>query len=281
MSRGGRNLVRVACAQIAPVVGDATGNREKAHAALEEAFSSGAQIAVLPELCSSGYVFESADEVRALAEPVEGPTLTSWAAAARRAGGVVVGGFCERACDGRIFNSAAAVGADGVLAVYRKIHLWDREKLFFSPGDAPAPAVETTYCTIGIGICYDILFPELPRGLTLAGADLLAFPTNSPRLTEPQSSLPMEILLAMTTACVNRVYVAVADRCGSERGVEWVGGSVIVGPEGWLEAGPPDDPKRASVLVADCELARARDKRWGTRNDLLADRRPTLYRRLR
>src|SRR5918994_1573814 len=103
MSRAGGNLVRVACAQIAPVVGDATGNREKAHAALEEAFSGGAQIAVLPELCSSGYVFESADEVRALAEPVEGPTLTGWAAAARRAGGVVGGGVCERACDGRIF----------------------------------------------------------------------------------------------------------------------------------------------------------------------------------
>jgi predicted amidohydrolase len=272
-------VMRVACAQVAPSIGDLAANRERAEAALEEAFLAGAQLVVLPELCSSGYVFESEDEARALAEPVEGPTLAAWAALARSAGGIVVGGFCELAADGRLHNTAAAVDGGGVLAIYRKIHLWDREKLVFSPGESPAPVVETPLCRIGIGVCYDILFPEVPRALALAGADILVFPTNSPRLAEPRSPLPMEALVAMATAHVNRVYVIVADRCGTERGVEWIGGSVVVGPDGWLLAGPPESPSPA-VLLADCDVRQARDKRWGERNDLFGDRKPFLYPRL-
>jgi predicted amidohydrolase len=269
--------IRVACAQIAPVVGDGDGNRTRIQAALDGAFAGGADVVVLPELATSGYVFESADEARSLAERIDGPTVRSWTASVARTGSaVVVGGICELGSDGRLFNSAVVVDGTGVLAVYRKLHLWDREKLVFAAGEEAAPVVSTTFGAIGVGICYDILFPELTRGLALGGAQLLAFPTNSPRLAEPKNQLPMEVLVAMTTAHVNRVFVAIADRCGAERGVTWVGGSVVVDPDGWLLCGPPsgDEP---SLLIADCDVARAQDKRWGDRNDLFRDRRPALY----
>jgi predicted amidohydrolase len=78
------------------------------------------------------------------------------------------------------------------------------------------------------------------------------------------------------TAYFNRVFVAVCDRCGSERGVAFEGGSVIADPEGWLRAGPVAS-RGVETLSADCDLARARDKHTGPRNDALADRRPEHY----
>ena len=75
---------------------------------------------------------------------------------------------------------------------------------------------------------------------------------------------------------MNGVFVAVADRCGTERGVDWISGSVIIGPDGYPLAGPVL-ADRAAVLLADCDLARARDKRLNDHNDLFADRRPELY----
>ena len=87
----------------------------------------------------------------------------------------------------------------------------------------------------------------------------------------------MEVIVALSTAYQNRVAVAVADRCGTERGVEWVGGSVIVDAFGRARAGPPDDSRSPSTLLADVDLDEARDKRWGDRNDLIGDRRDDVY----
>jgi predicted amidohydrolase len=77
-------------------------------------------------------------------------------------------------------------------------------------------------------------------------------------------------------AAVNGVFIVVADRCGTERGVGWVSGSLIAGPDGYPLAGPVI-ADRPAVLTADCDLPRARDKRINSRNDLFADRRPGLY----
>jgi len=269
--------VRVACQQLAPTVGDLEGNRTLTREAVREAVAAGARLVVLPELSTSGYVFESAEEARACAEPPDGPALRGWAEEAARGDAVVVGGFCELGDDGRLYNSAAVVGSTGVIAVYRKIHLWDREQLVFEPGSEPAPVVETQAGRIGLGVCYDLNFPELARGLALAGADLVALPANFPRYPRPEGEKPMEVTVAMATAHLNHVFVAVCDRCGPERGVEWVGGSVVCDEWGWILAGPPEDSGRG-LLLADCDLERARDKAWNERNDAFGDRRPGLYR---
>jgi 5-aminopentanamidase len=120
------DVVRVACAQIAPSVEEPESNGALTREAVHEAVSAGARLVVLPELCTSGYVFESADEARAAAEPADGPTLRGWAEEADLGDAVVVGGFCELGDDGLLYNSAAVVDGDGVLGVYRKLHLWDR-----------------------------------------------------------------------------------------------------------------------------------------------------------
>jgi 5-aminopentanamidase len=268
--------LRVACQQLAPAIGDPDANRRLTREAVREAVAAGARLVVLPELATSGYVFESADEARACAEPADGPTLIAWAEEAARGDAVVVGGFCELAADGALHNSAAVVDRTGVLAVYRKIHLWDREGLVFAPGEAGAPVLETRVGRIGVAVCYDLWFPEIARALVLGGAELIVIPANMPRSPRPEER-PMEVTLAMATAHVNRLFVALCDRCGPERGVEWVGGSVVCDEQGWVLAGPPAD-FGPGLVMADCDLRRAHDKAWNERNDVLGDRRPELYR---
>lgn len=265
--------MRIACCQIEPDVDSPESSAARARAALAAAVDRSAQIIVLPELCNSGYVFNSTEEARAAAVPADGELLAGWVQEAARGDAVVIGGFCELAEDGEVCNSAAIVDRDGVLAVYRKLHLWDQEQWWFARGDRPAPVVETRHGRVGLGVCYDLEFPELTRGLALDGADLIALPTNWPR---EQREPPMLRSLAVTTAYLNRVFIAVCDRAGSERGLGFQGGSVIVAPGGSVLA-VADSGARSETLVADCDLQLARDKHSGRNNDVLADRRPEQY----
>ena len=267
----------VAVAQLAPVIGEPERNRYAAAEAVREAVSAGARLIVLPELCDSGYVFDSEQEARRLAtSAADSPTLRQWRDLAADGQAVIVGGFCELGGDGRLYNSAVLVDASGIRALYRKAHLWDREKLVFTPGAAVPPGVRLPFGHVAVVICYDLEFPEWARLPALDGADLVAAPVNWPAAPCPPGERPAEVVKAQADASVNGVFIAVADRYGTERGVDWISGSVIIGPDGYPLAGPVL-ADRPALLLADCDLARARDKRLNDHNDLLADRRPELY----
>ncbi len=139
------NDVRIACCQLSPDVERPGRGAAIARQAVAAAVADGAQIVVLPELCNSGYVFKTAQEVEAAAEPSEGELLRGWSEEARRGDALVIGGFCERAPDGRLHNSCALVDGNGAAAVYRKIHLWDDEPRWFAPGEEPAPVIDTRH----------------------------------------------------------------------------------------------------------------------------------------
>src|SRR5580693_5319334 len=273
----------IAVAQLAIAIGEPDANRKAAAVAVAEAAAAGARLVVLPELCDSGYVFgddaeRAAAEARALASLADDSvTLRQWQGMAAEHGLVIVGGFCERGASGRLYNSAAVVDASGTRAVYRKAHLWDQEKLVFTPGDAPPPVVDLGFGRVGVMVCYDLEFPEWVRLATVEGADLIAAPVNWPAAAHPAGERPCDVVRVQADACVNGVFIAVADRCWAERGVSWVGGTVIVGPDGYPLAGPvtADEP---AVLVASCDLARARNKQISAHNDVFTDRRPLLYR---
>ena len=271
---------QIAVAQLAITVAEPDANRQAAADAVAEAAAAGARLVVLPELCDSGYVFDAADpaaEARGLAAPAaDNPTLRQWHELAGRHRLVIVGGFCELGADGRLYNSAALVDASGTRAVYRKAHLWDSEKLVFTPGDAALPTVDTEVGRVAVMVCYDLEFPEWTRLAALDGADLIAAPVNWPGYSWPEGERPAEVVKAQAAAAANGVFVAVADRCRDERGVSWISGSLIASPEGYMLAGPVL-ADRPAVLTAACDLPRARDKRVSGRNDLLADRRPELY----
>jgi len=274
--------VVVAVAQLAITIGEPDANRQAATAAVAEAAAAGARLVVLPELCDSGYVFgDDADKAFAEADSLASPaddnaTLRQWRSLAAAHDLVIVGGFCERGDGGRLYNSAAVVDASGTLAVYRKAHLWDKEKLVFTPGDEQPPVVDLEFGRVGVMICYDLEFPEWVRLPALAGADLIAAPVNWPLARRPAGERPSEVVKAQAAAAANGVFVAVADRCQVERGVSWISGSLIAGPDGYPLEGPVL-ADRPTVLTAACDLPRARDKALAGDNDLLADRRPSLY----
>ncbi|MBO0889715.1 MAG: hydrolase [Acidothermales bacterium] len=268
--------VTVAVCQLAPVLGDVEGNVARALAAVAGAAAAGARLVVLPELVSSGYAFSGPDELARCAEPPGGPTVTRLAAAARAHGAVVVAGFPELADGGEMCNSAVLADPSGVRAVYRKAHLWDREKALFTAGSAPPAVVDTGVGRVGVMVCYDLRFPEWLRLATLDGAEIVCAPANWPAEPRTAGERPVEVVRLQASASVNHVYVAAADRVGRERGVDWVGGSAIVAPDGYPLA--VADPARGEqLLTAECRPAAARDKRVSPHNDVLADRRLDLY----
>jgi len=275
--------VLVAACQVSLQVGQLERNRAAAAAAIRQAAGRGARIVVLPELTPSGYVFTDPAEARSLAEPGDGPTAAQWARLAARNDLVIVGGFCELGAGGRLYNSAMLVDRTGLRAVYRKAHLWDAEPDFFTAGQMPPPVVRTGYGSIAMMICYDAEFGEWVRLPALAGAQLLAVPTNWPaQQPVPAGERPMVTVNISVAACANRIFVAAACRCGDERGVRWTGGSVIAGPDGYPLAGPASVPAKArpagpELLIASCRLDLASSKATGPRNDAHADRRRELY----
>jgi predicted amidohydrolase len=160
-----------------------------------------------------------------------------------------------------------------VIGVYRKGHLWDREKLCFAPGREPPRVFDTPAGRIGVLVCYDLEFPEMPRTLALAGAELICIPTNWPLVERPEGERPPEVINAMAAARLNRVFIACCDRTGTERGQHWTAGTAIVDEQGWVLARQTGaGPARATV-----DLARAHDKAYTELADLMADRRPELY----
>jgi 5-aminopentanamidase len=265
-------MTRIACCQIAPTIADLDANSTLIEAQIVAAVAAGADVIVLPELATSGYMLADADEARSVALTPASPEFAKWAAAAGDS--VVIGGFCELGDDGLLYNSAAVVDAGGVVAVYRKTHLWDRERLLFTPGDALPGVIKTRHGAIAVMVCYDLEFGELTRKVAVQGAELIVAPVNWPLFPRPEGERPGEVITAMSTARTNKIAVAACDRCGVERGQPWTAGSAIVDPDGWVvaTAGP-----EAGMAIADIDLSLTHDKSLTEHVDLLADRRLDLY----
>lgn len=272
-------MTGIACRQLAPILGDLPANVELTVDAVRDSAAAGARVVVLPELALTGYMFASRDEARSVAITSTHPVFARWAEAVRGVDGVVVGGFVELGEDGLLYNSAAVVAGGGVLAVYRKTHLWDAENLIFTPGAVEPPVVDTPVGKLGVLICYDLEFPELPRSLALRGAELIAAPTNWPRETVPAGERVPEVTVAMASAYSNHVAIACCDRAGTERGQDWNEASCIVDSHGWVLATATATVAATAtgVVTADLDLARSRDKSLTERVDVFVDRRPELY----
>ena len=265
----------VAACQLRIDIDDPDGNRRRVVAAVDDAVARGARLVVLPELVTSGYVFADLAEAREKSEPVDGPTVTLLTELSARHGIVLVAGFCERADGERPFNSLVVLDAGRLLALYRKTHLWGTEKAVFALGEERAPVVETSVGVVAAMICYDLEFPEMVRDVALRGAQIVVAPSNWPTNSPPPGERAPEVVKAQAGAAVNRVFVVVTDRVGTERGVEWIGGSVICDVEGYPVAGPAQGEE--TTLLAELDLGRALAKEVGPYNHAFTDRRPDLY----
>ncbi len=272
------SLVKIACIQMQPAIGEIDFNIHKSVELIESAAAEGATLIVLPELCNSGYVFESRDEAFALSEQVPGgPTCNAWSQVAAEHGLHIVAGICERDGDA-LYNSSVLIGPKGHVGTFRKVHLWNAENLFFEPGNLGYPVFKTPLGRIGTFICYDCWFPESFRLCALQGADVVCVPTNwVPIPGQDPKREAMANILVMAAAHCNSVFVAAADRVGTERGQPFIGQSLIVSYTGWPIGGPAS-AEREEIIYAEANLADARRKRnWNEYNQVLRDRRTDLY----
>lgn len=262
--------MKVGFYQFDPVFGDKRGNIRRV---LERIGQVETDLLVLPELFATGYQFASKGEVSELSEPVpEGYTTQAMVQLSRQQGIYVVAGLAER--DGeRIFNSAILTGPGGFIGVYRKTHLYSEEKLWFDPGDSGFRVFGTSAGRIGIMICFDWVFPESMRTLALMGADVVAHPAN---LVLPwcPSAMPIRCL-------ENRVFAVTANRIGREnrkadQTLDFIGTSQITAHDGTILARAPE--RDESLMIAEIDPTKARDKSLNPYNDLIKDRRPEFYR---
>lgn len=260
--------MKVGFLQFNPKFGEVEYNVEKV---LEMLSETSFDLIVLPELFNTGYLFTSRSEVSDLAEEVpEGYTCKKLIDFAIEKNVFIVAGLAEK-CSGKLYNSAVIIGSNGLIGVYRKAHLFNREKLFFDVGDSEFNVYDIGLARIGVIICFDWCFPEATRILALKGADVICHPAN---LVLPYAQIAMRV-----RAIENKVYTITANRVGvEERGglkLKYTGLSQIINPnmEVLLSAGESEEV----VGVVDIDPLIARNKWITPLNHVLNDRRIDLY----
>ncbi len=230
-------------------------------------------IVVLPELCHCGYQFKNQDELLPFAETVDkGQTISSLTHLARQGNLLIIAGIAERD-EKKIYNSAVAVSSQGVIACYRKVHLFNNEKDLFSSGDN-FQVVDWQGVSVGIMICFDWFYPESVRTLARKGAEIICHPAN---LVLPFCQDAMR-----TRAIENRVFAVTANRTGLEdrtaQGLErlqFTGCSQVVGPRGEVLFRTGSQEQLEGQCLVDLE--QARDKNITANNNIFSDLRPDAY----
>ncbi|MHA1374250.1 MAG: nitrilase-related carbon-nitrogen hydrolase [Promethearchaeota archaeon] len=259
--------MKIGYVQTHPLFGEKETNFEQVNGLLK---GVKADLLVLPELFSTGYTFVSKTEVQSLSEEVDGPTFQFLKEQSQKAGAVLIAGFAEKDGD-KIYNSAMIVYKKKNLGIYRKIHLYYKEKEWFSPGDKTPEVFKVNGINIGVMICFDWFFPETTRTLALQGAEVIAHPSN---LVLPYCQKAMQ-----TRCLVNRVYAITSNRIGREQRGEddftFTGGSQITSYNGKILSSSQNND--IGIAVVEIAIEKARDKHLNLYNNIFEDRRPEFY----
>ena len=278
-------LIQMACGA------DRSDNQRHIHEQLRAAASQGAQLVLLQELHDTLYFCQTENTANFdLAEPVPGPGTESLSSLARELQLVIVASLFERRATGLYHNTAVVLDRDGSLAgKYRKMHIPDDpgyyEKFYFTPGDLGFNPVQTSLGKLGVLVCWDQWYPEAARLMTLAGADLLLYPTAigwDPRDedTEQQCQLDAWQTIQRAHAIANGIPVLVCNRTGFEpdesgqtAGIQFWGNSFISGPQGEILASASPDLNELMITTIDMQRVEQVRRIW----PYLRDRRVDAY----
>ncbi|MBP2437790.1 carbon-nitrogen hydrolase family protein [Microbacterium amylolyticum] len=227
------NTVGIAVAQFAPT-DDADGNVRRIAEFSRTAAERGASVVLAPEYASF-FVNPMDERLAENAQPLDGPFTRALAELSRENSVTIVAGLVESAAGSRVRNTAVAVDHTGVVAAYRKQHLYDAfgqtESRWIEPGELGAPQTfDVAGLRFGLMTCYDLRFPELSRVIVDAGADVILVPAEWVR--GPLKEHHWRTLVT-ARAIENTVYVAAADHSPPIG----VGNSLIVDPSGTAVAG--------------------------------------------
>jgi N-carbamoylputrescine amidase len=268
-------MVRIALAQCSATE-DREANLQKAFRLMEQAKGKGASLICFPEMAFDLFFPRIRADKRyfALAEPVPGPTVDQLRQKAKELELVTVINLYERAGPGEYYDSSPVIDADGtLLGLSRMMHIAElpnyNEKFYYWPGNTGFPVFQTRCARVGLAICYDRHFPEQMRALTLSGAEIILVPTAT-------STLALKHIweLEMQAAAVaNQVFIAVANRVGTEGEMTFFGKSFVSNPRGEVVARAGEGVEE--LLLADLELELIEQVRQVL--PFLRDRRPETY----
>lgn len=249
-------------------------NLRKAVGLIQEAKGKGAGFIAFPEfLMAFSPASQSAEQLTQVAEPADGPFISSLCDAAKAARIAVCATIYETSSTpNRVFDTALWIDAQGDIAsVYRKLHLYDafgfKESDKFQPGAAVAPLVQSGECRFGMMICYDLRFPEMARMLALEGANVLVAPSGW-----VQGDLKVEHWQTMikARALENGSYVIAPGQLGNI----YIGHSMIVDPLGRTLI---DLGEKEGIEVIELDLNLVKETR--EKLPLLKNRRTDVYAR--
>jgi predicted amidohydrolase len=243
--------------------GDVDANLAYVREAIPRAAGQGANLAVLPEMWSSGFSYKNLNELALRTQGIVEELLEL--SALHRL--VIVGSMPEPNGD-KVFNTVYVADNGKLSGVYRKIHLFSLlgEERAFSGGDSWLLA-DTSIGRIGVIICYDLRFPELSRRLAVEGAQVICVPAQWPK---PRQEHWRTLLRAR--AIENQLFVVACNACGTIGKLDFFGMSMIIDPKGELlgEAGESE-----GEIIAPLDLQAMAD--WRAQIPCFNDRKPELY----
>ncbi len=271
-------LVQMSCSM------DKQANVDKAIERVAEAAKAGANIVCLQEVFNTQYPCQSEEHARfELAEEIPGPTSQRLQHAARTNGVVLTCSIFERRAHGLYHNTAVTYDVDGELVgMYRKMHIPDDplyyEKFYFTPGDLGFTVAKTKYACLGVGVCWDQWYPEAARLFSLAGAEILLYPTAIGWHPAEREQYGVTQHSSWETSMrahgiANGVYVGAANRVGLEGGLQFWGASFVCDPSGDIMQRASHDAEE--MLLVPCDLGRIDTTR--TYWPFLRDRRIDAY----
>lgn len=254
--------------QFKPRFGEISENLEQVKSGLKNAK---ADLIVLPELPFTGYYFKDRQEVHQLAHEVhDSMIIKSLIELCNQNDFYLVTGFAEKEKN-KLYNSSLLIGPEGLIHTYRKIHLFNLEKMWFDPGNTKLTVYEIDGVNIGMMVCWDWIYPEVTRKLAVLGADIICHPSN---LVLPYCQYTM-----VSRSMENNVFTITANRIGEDKrphgNLKFTGKSQVTGPKGKIIYKAKSNQKDLSIIEID--VTEARNKSMTSTNDLLKDRRPQYY----
>ncbi len=260
--------IKAGFVQTSPIFGEKEKNLARAAELIR---NLDARLIVLPELFNTGYYFTDKSELEALAESLsDGYTVGILKNLAISKNIFIVAGIAEK-YRGDFFNSSVLITPHGNIHIYRKAHLFYKEKFVFSKGNIPFTPYDTSIGKIGMIICFDWIFPEVCRNLALKGAIIICQPAN---LVLPYCPLAMRV-----RSIENRIFTIMANRVGMEKrsgeDFNFIGMSQIVNTRGEILVQAGTDMEEA--MSVEIDLNEAMNKNITDYNNIFEDRRPDMY----
>ncbi len=264
--------IKVAIAVFNACVGNTCGNLDKTFDCVKQAAEAGAEVICFPEMSITGY--SNHPDIALQAEPIPGPSVNELVALSKKENILVLAGLAEKGENGCVHASHVAIAPDGILGVYRKLHIAPTEQAMYTAG-GDIPVFEFQGITFGIQLCYDAHFPELSTRMAMQGAEMIFLPHASPRgrAIDKHRSWMRHL---PARAYDNSLFVIACNQTGdNEKGLCFPGNAVVIGPSGNIqkEWTSGEEALHTFDLKAD-EFQRVRDNRM---HFFLPNRRPDLY----